>query len=164
MTTLVAGVKTGYTFGGWYLTSECDGTAITELGAQDYTADITLYAKWTFAMEYNITNTETIFITSAKGQTVKVATQLTLQVNNMPVGSKVAMSAPNITFYDEAGNAVSELTTKYNPESFKLTAAYPNNGEHHRATCHHAQRIGQRKDLRRTHLRSQFARDLCCCS
>ena len=123
-TTLVDGVKTGYTFEGWYDTPECDGTVITELGAKDYTADITLYAKWTFAMEYDITNTETIFITSAKGQTVKAATQLTLQVNNMPEGSKVAMSAPNITFYDEAGNAVSELTTKYNPESFKLTAAY----------------------------------------
>ncbi|MBR2487242.1 MAG: InlB B-repeat-containing protein [Paludibacteraceae bacterium] len=123
-TTLVAGVKTGYTFGGWYLTPECDGTAVTELGAQDYTADITLYAKWTFAMEYNVTNTETIFITSAKGQTIKATTPLQLAVSNMPVGTKVAISAPNITFYDEAGNAITEVATKSNTEQFNLTIAY----------------------------------------
>ena len=123
MTTLVAGVKTGYTFGGWYLTPECDGTAVTELGAQDYTADITLYAKWTFAMEYNITNTETIFITSAKGQTVKAATQLTLAVSNMPDGTTIALSAPNIKFYfgDEE---IKQLTNKYVSETFSLTIAY----------------------------------------
>ena len=123
MTTLVAGVKTGYTFGGWYLTPECDGTAVTELGAQDYTADITLYAKWTFAMEYNITNTETIFITSAKGQTIKAATQLTLQVSNMPAGTTIALSAPNIKFYfgDEE---IKQLTNKYVSETFSLTIAY----------------------------------------
>ena len=122
-TTLVAGVKTGYTFGGWYLTPECDGTAVTELGAQDYTTNITLYAKWTFAMEYNITNTETIFITSAKGQTIKAATQLTLQVSNMPVGTTIALSAPNIKFYfgDEE---IKQLTNKYVSETFSLTIAY----------------------------------------
>ena len=122
-TTLVVGVKTGYTFGGWYLTPECDGTAVTELGAQDYTADITLYAKWTFAMEYNITNTETIFITSAKGQTVKAATQIMLQVNNMPDGTTIGLSAANIKFY--FGNEeIKQLTNKYVSETFPLTIAY----------------------------------------
>ena len=124
MTTLVAGVKTGYTFGGWYTTPECVGTAVTELGAQDYIADITLYAKWTFAMEYNLTNTETIFITSAKGQKIKATTPIVLSVNNMPVGTKVAISAPNITFYDEVGNVVTDLTTNFISESFSLSAAY----------------------------------------
>lgn len=122
-TTLVNGVKTGYTFGGWYLTPECDGTAITELGAKDYTADITLYAKWTFAMEYNITNTETIFITSAKGQTVKAAAQIMLQVNNMPDGTTIGLSAANIKFY--FGNEeIKQLTNKYVSETFPLTIAY----------------------------------------
>jgi uncharacterized repeat protein (TIGR02543 family) len=123
-TTLVDGVKTGYTFEGWYDTPECDGTPIKELGAQDYTADITLYAKWTFAMEYNITNTETIYITSAKKQTVKATTQLTLQVGNMPVGTTIDIAAPHITFYDDAGKPVTQLTTKYNPETFSLAVAY----------------------------------------
>ena len=122
-TILVAGVKTGYTFGGWYLTPECEGTAVTELGAKDYTADITLYAKWTFAMEYNITNTETIFITSAKGQTVKAATQIMLQVNNMPDGTTIGLSAANIKFY--FGNEeIKQLTNKYVSETFPLTIAY----------------------------------------
>ncbi|MDR3118903.1 MAG: fimbrillin family protein [Mediterranea sp.] len=33
-------------FGGWYATSDATGTPVTELGGTDYTADITLYAKW----------------------------------------------------------------------------------------------------------------------
>ena len=53
-TTLVSPTKTGYTFGGWFTNSNCTGTAITTLGATAYTADITLYAKWT-AKTYNIT-------------------------------------------------------------------------------------------------------------
>ena len=53
-TTLVNGVKTGYTFGGWFTTQDCSGTAITSLGATAYTAAITLYAKWT-ANQYTLT-------------------------------------------------------------------------------------------------------------
>ena len=53
-TTLVSPTKTGYDFGGWFTTSACTGTAVTTLGATAYTADITLYAKWT-AKSYNIT-------------------------------------------------------------------------------------------------------------
>ena len=46
-TTLKDATKTGYTFDGWFTTSACTGTAITSLGATDYTSNITLYAKWT---------------------------------------------------------------------------------------------------------------------
>ena len=46
-TTLKDPTKTGYTFDGWFTTSACTGTAVTSLGATDYTSDITLYAKWT---------------------------------------------------------------------------------------------------------------------
>ena len=46
-TTLVNGAKEGYRFDGWFIDSACTGTAITTLGATDYTAAITLYAKWT---------------------------------------------------------------------------------------------------------------------
>ena len=46
-TTLVApNNKTGYTFGGWYKTSDCSGEAVTEIGGTDYTNNFTLYAKW----------------------------------------------------------------------------------------------------------------------
>ena len=46
-TTLKDATKTGYTFDGWFTTSTCTGTAVTSLGATDYTSNITLYAKWT---------------------------------------------------------------------------------------------------------------------
>ncbi len=46
-TALVNPTKTGYTFGGWYDNADCTGTALTEIGATAYTADFTLYAKWT---------------------------------------------------------------------------------------------------------------------
>ena len=54
VTTLKSATKTGYSLTGWYLENDCSGTAITVLGATDYTADITLYAKWT-ANEYTVT-------------------------------------------------------------------------------------------------------------
>ena len=46
-TALVSGTKDGYTFDGWYTDSGCTGSAVTTLGATDYTAAITLFAKWT---------------------------------------------------------------------------------------------------------------------
>ena len=48
-TTLKSATKSGYTFGGWFTSSNCSGTAVTSLGATAYTSDITLYAKWTVA-------------------------------------------------------------------------------------------------------------------
>lgn len=55
-TTLKTASKDGYTFGGWYTTSACTGSAVTSLGATAYTANITLYAKWTiktYTITYN---------------------------------------------------------------------------------------------------------------
>ena len=46
-TTLKGATKTGYTLSGWFDNKECTGTAIESLGATAYTANITLYAKWT---------------------------------------------------------------------------------------------------------------------
>lgn len=47
-TTLVDGVKDGYTFAGWFTDSACTGAnKVTALDATAYTAAITLYAKWT---------------------------------------------------------------------------------------------------------------------
>ena len=46
-TPLKSATKHGYTFDGWYTTSDCNGEAINTLAAKAYKADITLYAKWT---------------------------------------------------------------------------------------------------------------------
>ena len=45
-TTLKTATKTGYTFGGWHTDQACTNK-VTSLGATAYTANITLYAKWT---------------------------------------------------------------------------------------------------------------------
>lgn len=53
-TTLNSATKTGYTFGGWFTNSACTGEAVASLGATAFSADITLYAKWT-VNNYNLT-------------------------------------------------------------------------------------------------------------
>ena len=45
-TTLKSASKAGYRFGGWFTTSACTGTKLTQLSADGYTSAITLYAKW----------------------------------------------------------------------------------------------------------------------
>ena len=45
-TTLKTATKTGYTFDGWHTDAACTNK-VTSLGATAYTANITLYAKWT---------------------------------------------------------------------------------------------------------------------
>ena len=45
-TSLAGASKEGYTFEGWFTSSDGTGTAVTSLGATDYTANVTLYAKW----------------------------------------------------------------------------------------------------------------------
>ena len=45
-TDLVDATKSDYNFLGWFTTSNCSGSAITQLGATAYTSNITLYAKW----------------------------------------------------------------------------------------------------------------------
>ncbi len=57
-TELKSATKTGYTFGGWFTNQDCTGEPITTLGATDYTAAITLYAKWT-AITYTVTLDQT---------------------------------------------------------------------------------------------------------
>ena len=57
-TTLKTASKAGYTFGGWFTDSNCT-QKVTSLGATAYTANITLYAKWTvitYTISYNANN------------------------------------------------------------------------------------------------------------
>lgn len=45
-TPLKGATKTGYTFEGWFADANCTGSALTSIGAKDYTADVVLYACW----------------------------------------------------------------------------------------------------------------------
>ena len=53
-TTLKTASKTGYTFEGWYKEAACTNE-VTSLGATAYTANITLFAKWTEKPKYTVT-------------------------------------------------------------------------------------------------------------
>ena len=53
-TDLMSATKTGYHFDGWYTASACTGSPVTSLGATAYTADPSLYAKWSEA-GYSVT-------------------------------------------------------------------------------------------------------------
>ena len=75
-TDLKTASKTGFTFGGWFTNSGCTGSAVTSLGATAYTANITLYAKWTEKPKYTVT------ISSDGNGTV---TPNTAQVGEIPV-------------------------------------------------------------------------------
>lgn len=66
-TELKSATKTGYTFDGWFTSPDCIGEPITTLGATNYTAAITLYAKWTairYTVELDQTGAQTQGITS----------------------------------------------------------------------------------------------------
>ncbi len=73
-TTLKIPSKTGYTFGGWYTSSNCSSDAVgnassASLGATAYTANITLYAKWTEIMP-TLTTTRNITAAAASNPSV----------------------------------------------------------------------------------------------
>ena len=74
-TTLKSATKSGYNFLGWFTTANCSGSAITQLGATEYTGNITLYAKWEVAIiTYTITwsiNEETTSETYEQGATIE---------------------------------------------------------------------------------------------
>ena len=75
-TTLKNASKTGYTFDGWHTDQACT-QKVTSLGATAYTANITLYAKWTEKPKYIVT------ISSNGNGTVTPNTPL--QVGEIPV-------------------------------------------------------------------------------
>lgn len=54
VTTLDSPTKIGYEFQGWHKQSNCSDAAVTTIGAQEITDNITLYAKWQIN-NYNIT-------------------------------------------------------------------------------------------------------------
>ncbi len=95
-TTLKIPTKDGYNFGGWFTASDCQSGAVgnttsASLGATDYTADITLYAKWEVSSRtvtqsvgangtlavYNVTASEDVVFTN---NTAEVADGTTLRI------------------------------------------------------------------------------------
>ena len=119
-TTLVNPSKANYTFGGWYTTSACTGSAVTSLGETAYTSGpITLYAKW---------NETTHKVTVAAGTNGSVSP-------TSVSGVGVATASGNITATPNTGyifsgwtlpesgvTAASGYTTSSNPIHINATA------------------------------------------
>lgn len=70
-TELKSPTKDGYTFGGWFTTSDCTGSAVTSLGATAYTSDITLYAKWNEEVTLTAIITYTLNVGTSANTTIK---------------------------------------------------------------------------------------------
>lgn len=71
---------------------------------------------------FSITNTA--MVTSASGQKVKATTALTLETRNIELPCTFTIAAPNITFYDNTGAEVTQLTASAASEQFELHFAY----------------------------------------
>ena len=117
-TTLKDATKTGYTFGGWHTDQACTNK-VTSLGATAYTADITLYAKWTI-------NQYTFEFGAGEGGSVvaKVKGEAITSPATLEYGTSVTLTATPegenafAQWVDEDGVKVS--TT--NPYTFTLTS------------------------------------------
>lgn len=71
---------------------------------------------------FSITNTA--MVTSASGQKVKATSALTLETRNIELPCTFTIAAPNITFYDNTGAEVTQLTASAASEQFELHFAY----------------------------------------
>lgn len=119
-TALVEPTKANYEFEGWYTTSECTGSAVTSLGATAYTANITLYAKWTQV----IVSVESVEVSpSSKTIEIDATQELTAKISpDNATNKNVTWSSSNesVATVDEnglvtavaAGTATITATTK----------------------------------------------------
>ena len=110
-TTLKTASKTGYTFEGWYKEPTCTNK-VTSLGATAYSANITLYAKWTLNATYSLNVVAGDGISQVAGSTDPVTLGSTYDIKATPKTGYTfsiwtASPAANATF----GNATTANTT-----------------------------------------------------
>ena len=133
--------KTGYTFEGWYTSSNLSGTAVTKIGTTE-TGDKTLYAKWTaksdvsYTVHYYISGTttkvaddkvvsnktfnasETIYPETVTGYTATQSSQLIKHdAYNKVYTFYYTANTYTITYY-------STNTTAYTTQSIKYASSY----------------------------------------
>ncbi len=102
-TTLKTATKDGYTFEGWFTDSGCTGSKVTSLGATAYTANITLYAKWTINNTYYLAVKAGDGISTVTGSTDPVTLGKTYNITATPktgytFSTWTANPAANATF------------------------------------------------------------------
>ena len=109
-TNLNGATKTGYTFGGWYTSPDCSTGLVTSLGATAYTADITLYAKWTEDVAPCPTGGDifTLEMTYSGGSAVKVAANSTLAMT----ATHGTATGGTVTFGNQNGSSNDKMQIK----------------------------------------------------
>ena len=111
-TTLKSPTKNNYTFGGWFTSSNCSGSAISSLSATGYTADITLYAKWTInthTVDYGVCSTTRWGSIKLNSETA-ITTTGTKTLN---YGTAISFTAtPNTGYQVEGWYSDSDCTSK----------------------------------------------------
>ena len=130
------------TFIGWFTSSKGTGTALTELSATGYTADITLYAKY-LQTKYHVSaegdNTSGTGLTAAPYKTVAKAvtaivarntkTDYTIVVHGTVVENVTitmeASYASSLTICGATGNETDKLDGNGNGTVLKITSAVP---------------------------------------
>ena len=113
-------ISTGKTFANSAITNEGNGAySYVTLGICPYP---TYTTNPVLSQGFSITNTA--MVTSASGQKVKATSALTLETRNIELPCTFTISAPNITFYDNTGAEVTQLTSSAASEQFELHFAY----------------------------------------
>ena len=110
-TTLKTASKTGYTFEGWHTDAACTNK-VTSLGATEYTANITLYAKWILKATYSLNVVAGDGISQVAGSTDPITLGNTYDIKATPktgytFSTWTANPAGNATF----GSATTANTT-----------------------------------------------------
>ena len=113
-------ISTGKTFTNAAISNEGNGAySYVSLGicpSPTYTTNPVL------TQGFTITNT--VKVTSASGQKIKAASALILETRNIELPCTFTITAPNITFYDNTGAEVTQLTASVASEQFELHFAY----------------------------------------
>ena len=113
-------ISTGKTFANAAISNEGNGAySYVSLGicpSPTYTTNPVL------SQGFVVTNTA--MVTSAVDQKVKAASTLTLETRNIELPCTFTITAPNITFYDNTGAEVTQLTASAASEQFELYFAY----------------------------------------
>lgn len=121
-TTLVDPTRDGYTFGGWFTSSDFSGSKVTSLGATDYTDNITLYALWTKTIgengDYSVDEIPAQTYTGA-------AIEPAVVVRNISTGDVIASNQYSVEYKDNinAGSASVTITKGEDSVTVNFTIA-----------------------------------------
>ena len=125
-TTLSTATKTGYTLEGWYKESACTNK-VTSLGATAYTANITLYAKWT-ADQYTITYNDLYGVTHTNPPTYTIESETITFSDPTSERTGYTFKGWNPTGIAKGSTGNKTVTAQWNENKYTVTISAGENG------------------------------------